>query len=171
MVRLVPFVVALPLCGLACAEGAVDRLEFSADRGDAAPSSPGMVIPDVTASTDDDHDGLVCHGYTFDPAPTETSCEYLLPSGPSPNGDPRLEPSNMQLTRARIFTIDQAKTPWNEGPYRARPSDCEDKDGWYAIRVDGGPPTRFAICPKSCDAVTAGALLRLDVPTYCEPAR
>jgi len=111
-----------------------------------------------------EHDGglIGCAGYTWMPAPSATPCEYHLPSEPPKNEDPLLDPTQWGPDPAHVTVMTITMGERNDGLFVGSSDGCGAGDGWYYVEPgDGGVPSLFAICPKTCAAVTNGALLRI----------
>lgn len=131
------------------------------DAAEGASEPPALLIPPDAGAPNP-----VCHGYTWDPEPSTTPCEYLLP--PRTNDDPRLDPKTWDPRMVGIYVIEGGKE-WDWGPFVRSKEACGGADGWFYVIEEGRARTHFAICPKSCTSVVErGALLRLDATTYCE---
>lgn len=147
----------------------------SSSEDGSADSEAGQGSDEFDAGLVTHPDGIydICHGYSWDPVPTSTPCEYLLPSGAPPqNDDPRLDPSSTSW-RTHSASIDVIiPNNWRQGLYVGSSEGCAGGDGWYYADdadADAQTHTRFVICPASCASIANdGALLRLSVVTWCE---
>ena len=142
----------------------------SSDEDSAEARTPVVSSPS-SDEADTDEPTLVCHGYSWDPVPSAVPCEYLLPSGPPPSGDPRLDPKTWQPRKVSVVISKwDAGAPRHIGQFISMRETCGDSDGWYYVDPgDRSTPTLFALCPTSCDRVQEeNSFLRLDADTFCD---
>ena len=135
--------------------------------------------PEVDAAV---HHDTVCHGYTWLPlASVDVACQYYLPDGPPHDSgmDPRLDPRTWDPSHVSVDTfftsvdagadagVDTSESL--RGFYVHDKEQCGTQPGWYYVDpVPGVTPTFYALCPRDCAAVMAGAETRLTAITFCE---